>query len=261
MTLSAGANAITAATLGVANAANMDNNAGPVTSTINLGTTNTLNVNTISISPLARLGGVVQFAAGLSNPTLTIAGAAGGASTAALTVGTGKDSNENGENPNDLLDTSAGTLTGQFSSITIGQCAALEQFTPTASALTRRRSKWGPAHALGDEAWASSVINNRPSSNTGLYTFNDTALFSVSNGGTATIPTLTVASNSYNGGLTGANTLNAQITIGSSTTTGALDATTIQKGTIAATSSGTLNVTSQINFNNGTIGNISGGLD
>ena len=102
---------------------------------------------------------------------------------------------------------------------------------------------------------------NTASGDTGsfVYVITNTALLSITNGGTATITNLNVALNSYTGNMGSAPTgsvLSATVSLNGGST---LNATTIQKGTISAPAIGVLTVTSQLLWGDGTIGNIPGG--
>lgn len=254
VTLSGTSNSITAANLNIGNLGGGDSAGGNV-STLNLGESNTLNATTFNIgASSSRASGVVKFANGLTNPTLTLKGVTGGSSTANLNIGGYDNFGTNAysatfdaTNPGG---TGPGTLDAQLGTVQIGR------IFPT-SASTARASVNTSTLKTGNGTLSASSISlgniGSRTTNTGTYRFGVTASYEL-NGGTANIGTLTLATSSYADPLlTGSNTLSAIATLNAGAT---LNATTIQRGSIATPSSGSLTATSQINWNEGTIGNI-----
>ena len=251
-TLSAGTNAITANVLDVGN--NESSSTVPST-TLYLGASNSLAVNTINVGFSGdRPEGTVSFAAGLVNPVLTITGTAGGASTANLNIGS-HDSNATAGNGHytatDLFDTSAGTLNAQLGTVIIGQehvqTSGIVRWIAYSSTLNMG------AGLLTSNSMSVGLIQ---SGGTGTaYEFSASGAFNLT-GGTAKITSLTVATNNFVYALSPSNnnTLSGEVTLNN----GNLYATTIQEGPMAVAPSGTLNVTAQINWNGGTIGNLAG---
>jgi autotransporter-associated beta strand protein len=247
VTLAAGTNTIIAGNLGVGD---MNDSGGISTSTLNLGTVNFFNANNINIgSSGSRPSGTIQFAGGLINPTLTIAGTAGMGTFATLTLGS-HDSFQASDAPVDLLDTTAGTLNAQLGSVTIGQS------TPSANSNGRGITitssfKMG----AGMLTVANMTVGNiRSQSNVTNDTIKVTALFGITNGGTAIITNLTLANNSLPPSGGAANTLTLSGTV--SLTNGAtLEAVVITNGASASAAT----KTNQIVWGDGTVGNIPGG--
>ena len=218
-----------------------------IITTLKLGQANTINASSITLGS-GRAGGTLQFASGLTSPTVTIAGVPGGAATASFSFGA-HDSFQPSDSPVDLFDTTAGTLTAQLSSMFIGRT------TPTANSTGRGITitdsfKMG-AGTLTATSLTMGQINN--SGNVTNDTVNITSLFSITNGGTATIPTFTLGSITLTN--TGGTTNTLAVTNTIALTNGAtLFATTISQGT---TNIGAALV-NQINWGDGTITNIAG---
>jgi hypothetical protein len=110
----AATNNITATNLTVGN----NTATGGGLSRFTLGQTNTLNINSMLVGA-GRSSGILQFATGLVNPTVTIAGSTN--ATANLTIGT-VDTNASGGTPG-TVDFSGGILNGAFGTITVGRSA------------------------------------------------------------------------------------------------------------------------------------------
>jgi len=249
VTLAGGSNSITAANLNVGNLSTSGNT--PITQ-LNLGTNNTWNVGAIGLGG-ARTGDLVQFASGVSNGVLKIAGVTGGGSLAAFTTAS-HDSFQAVDKPVDVFDTTAGTLNAQFGAMTVGKAGPVTMAGNRGVSFTSS-FKMG-AGALNAASLVLGVIPNAAQTNaTYYYTWTNAALFSITNGGTASITNLIVASNSYVGNLSTGSVLSATISLTNGAT---LNATTIQEGGIATPALGTLNVTSQILWGDGTLGNIPG---
>ncbi|QOV88280.1 beta strand repeat-containing protein [Humisphaera borealis] len=247
ITLAGGTNNITASTINIGNGTT---GGGVVNTTVNLGTTNTLKVDTIRFGN-GRAGGNLKFATGLTNPTLTITGAAGGASTTNLNLGQGHDSNTLTTTPNDTFDTTLGTLTAAFNNVVIAQNV------PAAGnrTIVFNSNFLMGAGSITANTFSVGVITQRATP-TPASTLNSqlTAVFSLT-GGTASIGTLTLATTNYTDTFTGTNTLSGTVNLNAGAT---LNATTIQRGATATPTAGTITITSQINWNDGTIGNNTG---
>jgi len=253
VTLAGGTNSITAATL---NVANLGTSSGVVNSTLNLGASNTLRVGTINLGT-GRSGGTIQFAGGITNGTLTIAGVTGASSTATLAYG-GHDSYQASDQPVDIFDTTGGALNAQFGSMTVGKASPSTLTTANRGVSFTSSFKMG-AGTLTASSLSLGVIPYAPeTNNTYNYTWNNSTLFSIANGGTANLTNVIVASNAYTGLLNTSvpSTLSATVSLTNGAT---LNATTIQEGSIASPSQGTLSVTSQILCGNATIANLPGG--
>jgi autotransporter-associated beta strand protein len=243
--LAGGTNLITTGTLNVGTGST---SSGVVNSTVKLGGTNTLDVGTINIGS-GRAGGTIQFASGIANGTLTIAGVTGGSSLATLAFGS-HDSFSVSDKPVDLFDTTAGTLNAQFGAMTIGVMGATANSSGRGIVISSS-FKMG-AGTLTASNLTLGAINNV--ANVTNYTATITSLFSITNGGTASITNLTLANNNLPAVGTGADNLTNNATV--SLTNGAtMNATTIQMGNAASPS-----VTSAVlSWGDGTVGNIPGG--
>jgi autotransporter-associated beta strand protein len=245
-------NSITALNFNIGNVGGGDVNVvgGGNLTTVNLGPVNTVNATTVNIGTSgSRASALVQFATGLTAPTVAVAGVTGGSSTATLNIGSFDNF---GSNPYSAsLDTTAGTLTGQFGTILMGRQV------PTSSSTARSANNTSTfAFGAGTVSATTMTLGSVGSraTNTGTYNYAVTSLFSITNGGTANIGTITLATSAYADSLTGTNTLNSQVSI----LNGTLNATSIARGTIATPSSGTWTTTTQVNFTTGTLGNIAG---
>ena len=251
VTLAGGTNLIVAGTL---NVGNRSPSSGVINSTMNLGTNNTLEVGSLVIGN-GRAGGVVQFAAGLANSTLAISGNSGPGSVATLTFGN-HDSFQAADSPVDMLDTTAGTLSAQFGGITIGVSAPTANMTANRGISSTSSFKMG-AGTLTAASLTLGVINSATGDDGSfVYTITNTSLFSITNGGTATITNLTLAINNYPGNLSSDSKLTSTISLTNGAT---LNAASIVEGNIATPTAGGLNVISQIAFGDGTLANIAGG--
>jgi autotransporter-associated beta strand protein len=242
---------ITAGTMNVGTISAGDGNGS--LSTVNLGTTTTLAVNNINVgTSSSRASGTLKFATGLTNPSVTITGATGGTSKSNLIVG----SHENFATTftySALLDTTAGTMNGQFGSIMIGRVAPSASTTSNRGTSSNSTFRMGAGTFSADSMTIGSITNR--TNGTFNYTFNNVGLFSLDNGGTANIGAITLATSAYTDALsTSTNTFNNQLSL----LNGTLNATTITRGSIATVEAGTLTVTAQVNWTTGTIGNLAG---
>jgi len=250
VTLSATTNSITAANL---NVGNLSPSGGVLNSTLNFGTNNTVAVGTINVGN-GRSGGTLQFASGITNAAITITGTAGAGSRANVSFST-HDSFQASDSPVDLIDLTAGTVNASLGGMTIGKSAPTANMTSSRGITSTSSFKMG-AGTLTASTLTMGVINNA-AGDSGSYTYNITnnSLFSITNGGTATITNVTLANNNYTGNLTATAKLAATISLTNGAT---LNATTIQEGSIATPNQGALNVIPQIAWGDGTIGNTPG---
>ena len=248
VTLAGGTNNIVAGTLGVG-----DTGGGGGTtaeSVLYLGQNNTCAVGSLNVGwSGSRSEGVLQFATGLTNPVLTVAGNAGAGSLANLDVGE-HDSFEFSDHAVDLLDTTAGTLNARLNAIAIGYSV------PTANSSGRGYNlqstfKMG-AGTLSASSLTMGNINN--AANATNYSIAITALFSLTDGGTASITNITLGNNNLvnPSGSTDHLTNSAVISL---TNGASLFATTIQTGNAASAATGT----NQIILGGGSLGNLPGG--
>ena len=245
ITFAGATNLITAATVNIANG---NTSSGVVNSTLRLGTNNIWNVGTINIGA-SREDATIQFASGINNGMLTIAGVTGGSSLATLAFG-GHDSYQASDHPVDLFDTTAGILNAQFGGMTIGSVA------PTANSTGRGINvtssfKMGAGTLTASNLTLGNINNAVNATN---YTITVASLFSVANGGTANITNLTLQNNNLVATATGTDNLTNNATL--SLTNGAnVNLTTVQLGNAVSPASGN----AQILWGDGTIGNLPGG--
>ena len=243
VTLPAGNNTVTAANLSVGN---FSTSSGVVASTLNLGANNVFNVGTLTLGN-GRSGGVVQFASGLTSPTLTLNGTTGGVSTTTLNYG-GHDSYQASDHPTDLFDTTAGTLNAQFGTVNLGVAS------PTAGSgrgINVTASLKMGAGTLSAGTMTLGTINQKTTATN--YTITITSLFSITNGGTANVTNLILANNNLTPVGT-ANALTNKATV--SLTNGAtLNTASIAVGNAASTAI----TTAQLSWGDGTLGNLPGG--
>ena len=89
LNLSNGTNTITATNMTIGNGGGPTTVAAPGgNAVLNLGTTNVINTDALVVGGYRSTSGALQFATGLTNPTLTLRGAAGGTTpVASVTVG------------------------------------------------------------------------------------------------------------------------------------------------------------------------------
>ena len=243
VTLAGGVNTITAGTFDVAN---NNTSSGVVNSTVNLGSSNVFKVGIINLGS-GRDGGTIQFAGGLTNPVLAITGTAGGSSTANLSFG-GHDSFQLSDRVTDLFDVSAGTLNAQLGGITVGN------ETPAGNVSGRGMTVTSAFRMGAGTLTAATLVlgNIANASNATNYTIAVTALFSVANGGTAGIGTITMAADNLVNPVASTDHLTNSATL-SLTNGGSLLATTIQTGNSASTFTATNNLV----LGGGNLGNLS----
>lgn len=241
---------------------------GPANAQLNLGTTNTIKADTITVGS-GRTGADLKFQTGLSGATVSIANRAG-SGAANLNVGV-LDTNASG-GPNSSVDFSGGTLTSSFGTVTLGRSAngtaggsATGTLTFGAGTLNATTMNVGNGNTGSSTTATGNGIVNMTSSagsltattvtlgkltsgarnNSANGTFNQ-------NGGTAAITTLTLADGTGNTGagmtVTGTYNLSA----------GTLKVGTIQPGTVGS-GVGTYNRT--INWTGGTIQNLNSTTD
>jgi len=215
-----------------------------------LGQSNIINSANINLGNSgSRSQGTIQFTNGLTNPTLTIAGATGGGSLSTLVVSS-HDSFQASDHPTDTFDSTLGTLYAQFGSVTIGRASPTANSTGRGITITSNL-KMG-AGTLNASSMTLGQVNSQ--SNVTNDTINITALFSMTNSGVANVTNLTFANNQLappGAGSPDTITLNCTVGMTNGVT---LNSTTIQKGAAASTAT----TTAQINWGDGTIGNNGG---
>jgi autotransporter-associated beta strand protein len=242
----AAASTIKAGTLDVGVAPTSLSAADTSTGILALGTTNVINVNTIVVGdrPSGVSTGTISFEAGLTNPTVTIAGFAGGASTANMIVGESASSDYSSSTG--TADFSGGTVNASFGTLSIG------------------------LHTYNNLNFTENAIGTF-TMGTGTVTASNIILGQTVPGGTNTGRTSSLASGTFNlgtasaaGGTLQVNTLTMGDQQKESTNTsavtsifnfdsGLLEAAVIQPGATQNTSAGTL--TRTFNWYGGTIQN------
>ncbi|MGC4014801.1 MAG: autotransporter-associated beta strand repeat-containing protein [Luteolibacter sp.] len=238
LSLSAESNSITAAALSIGN---IGASSGVPLSTLNLGRNNTLNIGTISIAAsLSRASGVIQFGPAVTGAkALMIRGVTGGTSTANMTVSAG-NSFQVSDVDSATLDTTAGALDAMFGTVTLARASTNANGRGTT---VNGTFKMG----AGTMSASTMILGTIDGTGTGSTEIAN-ALLDLS-GGTASISTLTFATNSLPAGNT--LTANSQVNVGGGAV---LNATTIQQGAVANITT----LTTRINLNDGTLGNIAG---
>jgi fibronectin-binding autotransporter adhesin len=251
ITTLAATNAINAATIGVGT---FNPSGGTVSSILNLGASNQLTVAALNLGN-GRAGGTIQFATGLTSPTLSITGTNGGSGLTTLAFGK-HDSFQVSDKPVDLLDTTAGTLNVQFGSVNIGHTGPGSSMTGNRFITSTSTFKMGAGMITASNMLLGYIDSAAGDTGSFNYSITNNSVFSIASGGTAVITNLTLANNNYSGNLTANSVLSATLILTNGAT---LDAASIQEGSIATPNSGVLNVTSQLTWGDGTIGNIAGG--
>ena len=247
VTLANGTNTITAGTLAVNDTGG---SSGAGNALLHLGTTNTINANTINMGTGGRSGATLNFATGLTSPTVKIRGTD---TTSAVTTWSLGQVNLNGANNtwNQLADFSAGTIDANVTTMNVG------------------KADFGSQSGRGGTDIATVIVGATTGANFTVGTLNlgyinGTSTTAVSGGGGSASGTFTLNSAS---GIVNASTVNfAKDTIadtsGSSKTVtgtfnltnGTLNATTVQKDTDTGTATATVN----FKWTTGTIGNLAG---
>ena len=125
LTLASASNSITAAGVQIGNShvsGGQDNNANSGKTAVHLGGgTNVINTNTLTIG-LGKSGGNLDFGASAATGSLSIAGFAGGTSTANIMVGS--STSATGGNDDSELNLASHNVTVQGGAVTIGVLAA-----------------------------------------------------------------------------------------------------------------------------------------
>jgi len=252
VTLSGTLNTITAGTLSLGNNSGGSGSPNGNLSTLYLGQSNTLHVDTIYVgASTGRSSGALQFASSVgSGASLQIRNAAG-TGAANLTIaknGSFGDATIYGG----TLDTStnSGTLDALINNLVIGNAHA--DGASGRGVNSTGTLKMGAGTLTASTATIGYFEGTTP---TGANTYNAVGLLSLGAGGTANIGTITLGQDALGAAsLTGTNKIDGQITLSGSGATTTLNATTIQQGTIIT---GETTRTNRVNWSDGTIGNIS----
>lgn len=215
-------------------------------STLHLGQKNTLSVNSINSGYSGRSDTQMDFASGLSNPTVTIRNTDGSSAVANWSIGNVATFATAGQKEfTDIVDFSAGTIDAQITTLTIG--------TADAGTQTGRAGTENASFAMGDGALTATTINiGRVLSNadgTVGGTFRANGTFTL-DGGTVNATTITMAINTIVD-----TSSNSKIVTGTfNLSNGTLRAAAVQLGP----QTGTATATTTFRCVAGTIGNISG---
>lgn len=238
-------NTITASLLAVADhSASSDGGSA----TLNLGQTNTLNVGSINVGASGRSDALLRFATGLTNPTVTIRGTAGGTSAVpTFNIGTVNTFNNAAQTTfTSTVDLSTGTVDANVTAMTIGNA---ESGTGTTRVGSVTSSFTMGAGSFNVGTLALGRIGG--TGTTGSQAFAASGTFSIASAsGTLNATTITLADNLITA--TGASTRSVSGTL--ALTNGLVKATTIQRGATTGNATTTLG----INWTNGTIQNTDG---
>jgi len=251
VTLPLGTNTITAASLNLAATGGGSGNSN--VASLNLGFTNTLNVNSIGLgNSFSRSTGTMQFSSlDPSGPSLKIRDATG---TGAASLVVARNSSFGDATVyGGTFDTTAnnGTLDALFSSMIIGNAHA--DGAVNRGVNSTGTFKMGAGTLTATSATIGYIEGTTP---TGTNSYNAVGSLQLSAGGTATITTITLANNTLGTLVGGTNKIDGQITLNGSGATTTLNATTIQQGSIVT---GETSRVAKINWLDGTIANISTG--
>jgi fibronectin-binding autotransporter adhesin len=242
---------ITAGTLNVGNLGSGVPGVGP-TSTLVLGANTTLDINSINVGTSgSRSSGHLNAGSG----TLTIAGTTGGSSTANLLIGK-NDSYEAADIETSVFDTSAGTLSAAFGTMTIGEANPTGNQTASRGITINAIMNMGAGTLTANSLVLGTILNATNNSNGSFYQEIVTGSFNIT-GGTATIPTITFGTSAYTGNFnsTYGSVINANVVLNGGAT---LNATTLAPGAFNTPSQGTVTLNPTIVWNSGTIANIAG---
>jgi autotransporter-associated beta strand protein len=241
----ANTNTITAAALAIGTSA-ASNSGG--TSILRLGQTNVLNASTISIGTGGRNNGTLEFSTGLTNPTATIRGTAGGTSRV-TTWDVGRVSNvTNVTTWTTKADFSAGELDARAVTLRIGRADTNNQTlrigTVNGTFSLGKGSLDVTTVIVGQYSGASTTTVNNTFNGNGTFNMSDAA-------GTVTAEDIILADNL--GLATGGTTRSTSGIF--NLTAGTLEAKTIGKGADTGNATST---TRNFNFTSGTIRNYAG---
>ena len=237
LNLAAGTNTITATNFSVGVGGGSVGGVG----TLALGATNTINTATIQLGGYRSFGGTVQYQTGLTNPTLTLRGVAGG--TSAVTLATIGLPQSGGSTNTALFDTSAGSVNGIVNSLVLAQIGTASVGPATSTNAGTFRMQTGTLNTGTITLSAvTSTITTAVSAITNAATFTQNAGAVLADG---------IVFNSQSAGTGTGFTETNNYNLGTATTTAVLSAGSVSIGANLANAAGR----STINFNNGTITN------
>jgi fibronectin-binding autotransporter adhesin len=241
----AGTNTITAAALAIGTTS-ASNSGG--TSILRLGQTNIVNANAINIGTGGRNNGTLEFGTGLTNPTATLRGTAGGTSRVA-TLDVGRVANvTNATTWTTRADFSTGELDARAGTLRIGRADTNNQTLRIGTVNGTFSMAKGTLDVttviVGQYAGASTTTVNNTFNGNGTFSMSDAA-------GTVTAENIILADNL--GLATGGTSRTTSGTF--NLTAGTLEAKTIDKG---ADTGNATSVTRNFNFTSGTVRNHAG---
>jgi autotransporter-associated beta strand protein len=220
-------------------------------STLHLGQKNTLSVNSINSGYSGRSDTQMDFASGLSNPTVTIRNTDGSSAVANWSIGSiGTFTGAGQSTFTDTISFLGGTLDAVVTTLTMAVADAMAQ--------ANRAGTENASFAMGDGSLTVSTLNLGKIANTGGDgtttgtvggTYRANATFSL-NGGSVSASTITLAENT----ITDVSSFTKSTSGTFILSNGTLRASTVQKGP----QTGTATATTSFRCVAGTIGNISG---
>ena len=252
VTLASGSNTITAASFSVGD---QGGGGGGGISKVHLGATNTLNVANINVGSSARSSATMDFAPGLTNPSVIIRNTNGSSAVNSWEVGnvsTYSGAGATGLTWTDTVDFSNGTLDALVGTLSVGQAkaggsnnrAGVENASFTMGATTGADLTVDTLNIGTISGTNTSGIGPDGIAANGTFTMNNAA-------GTLNATTINLATNTIAD--TSANSKAVSGTF--NLIDGTLNAATIQKGS----QTGTATATTAFNWTGGTIANIAGG--
>jgi len=240
----AGSNSITATTMTIGES--ILSTGGGTRSDLLLGTSNVFNVDTINVGR-SFAAGSVGFRTGLTNPTVTIRGSAGGSSRADLTIGNTLTTNVTNAQPGSYVDftASGGSVDARLDDLLIGRRGDAGSTTTYSGSLSMNKGVIDATTVtLGQSAGTGALAN----STTGVLTVA---------GGTFTAGSISMADN-----VTGATSVignlnvsgSANVTVTGSVTAGRRVGTAASVAANIAISGGTLLIQGDLKEGTGAAG-------
>jgi autotransporter-associated beta strand protein len=163
-------------------------------SSLNLGPTNTINANTVSIGYQRSGWGILQFAPGLNNPMFTLRGSAGGSSQCAVKIAYGNPTAQlsNGTSDQGTANFSAGSVDFLLSSLLIASTVSdnvtgnmvLDAGSVNANTITIAQVRSGSATGMTANG---TLTNNGATITAGTVTLSDSAVSGSTANGTLTL--------------------------------------------------------------------------
>lgn len=219
----------------------------PGTYTLHLGGTNALNATNFNVAYSGRSGATVNFATGLTNPTVTIRGLDGTSAVTSFNIG--NIANNTGTTWAASVDLSAGTVDALVTSMVIGSADPGTQ--------TARQGTVNASFAMGagtvnvTNLTIGQIINPGGGANSPTAAYNANGTFTMSSAnGTLNAGTINLAVNTFTPSAGGALSVSGTFNL----TDGTVRATTIQLGA----QTGVATTTAAFNWAAGTIENTTG---